>query len=87
MSRCDTYRAKVGATTYNNFDTDSSMMYSYEADDPLDLPALVTGFYGAGRINHGDFKYTLSGDDNDGVDTKLKAALQSYKSALIGIFE
>lgn len=83
----DTYRAKVGATTYNNFDTDSSMMYSYEADDPLDLPALVTGFYGAGRINHGDFKYTLSGDDNASVDTKLKAALQSYKSALVGIFE
>lgn len=83
----DTYKAKVGATTYNNFDTDSSLMYSYDADDPLDLPALVTGFYGAGRINHGDFKYTISGDDNASVDTTLKAALQNYKSTLVGFFE
>ena len=83
----DTYKAKVGATTYNNFDTDSSLMYSYDADDPLDIPALVTGFYGAGRINHGDFKYTISGDDNYSVDTTLKAALQNYKSTLIGFFE
>lgn len=83
----DAYKAKVGATTYNNFDTDSSLMYSYDADDPLDIPALVTGFYGAGRINHGDFKYTISGDDNYSVDTTLKAALQNYKSTLIGFFE
>lgn len=83
----DTYKAKVGATTYNNFDTDSSLMYSYDADDPLDIPALVTGFYGAGRINHGDFKYTISGDDNYSVDTTLKTALQNYKSTLVGLFE
>lgn len=83
----DTYKAKVGATTYNNFDTDSSLMYSYDADDPLDIPALVTGFYGAGRINHGDFKYTISGDDNYSVDTTLKTALQNYKSTLVGFFE
>ena len=83
----DTYKAKVGATTYNNFDTDSSLMYSYDADDPLDIPALVTGFYGAGRINHGDFKYTITGDDNASVDTTLKTALQNYKSTLVGFFE
>lgn len=83
----DAYKAKVGATTYNNFDTDSSLMYSYDADDPLDIPALVTGFYGAGRINHGDFKYTITGDDNASVDTTLKTALQNYKSTLVGFFE
>ncbi len=83
----DIYKAKVGATTYTNFDTDSRLMYTYEPDDPLDLPALVTGFYGAGRINHGDFQYTISGDDNASVDTTLKTALQNYKSTLVGLFE
>ena len=82
----DIYRAKVGTATYNNFDTDENLMYSYQADDPLELPTLLTGFYGAGRINHGDFKYTISGDENAAVDATLKNALQNYKSSLVGIF-
>lgn len=83
----DTYKAKVGGTNYSNFDTDSSLMYSYDADDPLTLPALITGFYGAGRINHGDLKYSILGDADAAVDTKLKATLQNYKSTLVGFFE
>lgn len=54
------------------------------------MPAVVTGFYGAGRLNHGDFVWDLnySGADTDySVNTQLKAALESYKSTLVGIFE
>lgn len=82
----ETYKSVVGNYTYSNFDTDESLMYIYRADDPVNIPALVTGFYGAGRINHGDFKYALSGDDDHVVNTDLKTALQNYKSSLVGGF-
>ena len=51
---------KTGSHTYNNFDTNSSLMYTYSAVAAEDVPALVTGYYGAGRLNHGDFTYTFT---------------------------
>lgn len=73
--------ALKGGSAYNNFDTDASLMYSYTADAAKDVPAKVTGYYGAGRLNHGDlqFAFTNSSDDSDyGVNTALAALLDSY---------
>ncbi len=82
---------KQGGTSYNNFDTNASLMYTYEAVSAEDVPALVTGYYGAGRLNHGDFTYTFKdnvGSDNDdsAYDATLGGLLDNYKSSLIGIF-
>ena len=38
----DSVKTVSGGTGYNNFDTDSSIMYSYQADDAKDVPAIVT---------------------------------------------
>ena len=81
-----TVTAKVGGTCYDNFDTDSSLMYSYEPDEADELPSIVTGFYGAGRLNHGDFAYTITGDTDYSVDTALRTAIENYTSQLVSIF-
>lgn len=81
--------AKVGGTSYNNFDTDASKMYVYTPDATVDIPAKVTGFYGAGRLNQGDIHYTFNNatDDADyGRCVGLDALLSSYKTNLVGIF-
>jgi len=81
--------AKQGGTTYNNFDTNDAVMHNYDALPAVDVPMAVTGFYGAGRMNHGDFKWTFNNSADDasyGVNTALKSALQNYKSELIGVF-
>lgn len=85
----DTYKTLVGGTTYNNFDTDANKMYAYTADDANDIPAIVTGQYGAGRMQQGDFSWTFdnSVDDTDyNVNTALKTAIADYKPTLVGIF-
>ena len=82
-----TVTAKKGGTSYDNFDTDASLMYAYTPHSAVDVPANVTGAYGAGRLNHGDFSWDFTGKDSDyNVDTALKSALQNYKSSLVGIF-
>lgn len=82
---------KVGGTSYDNFDTNASLMYTYNAVSAEDVPALVTGYYGAGRLNHGDITYTFTdnvGDDNtdSAVDSQLSSLIDNYKSSLVGIF-
>ena len=81
--------AKAGGTSYNNFDTDASKMYAYTPDATVDVPAKVTGFYGAGRLNQGDIHYTFNNatDDADyGRCTGLDNILSSYKTGLVNIF-
>ncbi len=78
-----------GGNLYNNFDTDNSKMYEYNADDPADVPAAVGSHYGAGRLNHGDFSWTFDNatEDTDySVNKELKAALNSYKTTFVSIF-
>ena len=82
---------KVGGTPYNNFDTDASLMYNYDAVAAENVPALVTGYYGAGRMNHGDFSYTfpdnVGSDDTDSAyDSTLGGLLDNYQTSLLGIF-
>lgn len=72
-----------GGTSYNNFDTDPSLMYEYTPDAAVDVPAKVTGFYGAGRLNHGDLQWTFDNsvdDDSYAVNSGLKTAVVNYKN-------
>ena len=75
-----------GGTSYDNFDTDADLMYDYDADDAEDIPSVVTGYYGAGRLNHGDFEYEITGDYGSyEVDTTLKSLLNNYTSSLVSV--
>ena len=86
-------KAEVPANpyAYDNFDTNPQLMYTYDVESAADVPETVTGFYGAGRLNHGDFTYTFNdnvgNDDQDSAyDSVLGGLLDSYKSSLIGFF-
>ena len=81
----------AGPYAYNNFDTNPQLMYDYTADAAADVPAIVTGYFGAGRLNHGDFHYTfkdnVGNDDEDSAyDSVLGSMLDSYKTSLVGFF-
>lgn len=75
-----------GGTTYNNFDTNSSIMYSYTADAAADVPTIVMA--NAGRVQGGDFQWTFDNSVDDAsyaVNTALKAALTSYDDSIVAI--
>lgn len=75
-----------GETGYNNFDTNSSLMYSCSPDPTNNVPKIV--MESAGRMNGGDFTWTFdnSKDDYDyEVNTELMTAITTYKSLLINI--
>ena len=78
-----------GGTNYNNFDT-ASDFYTYTPDAANDVPTVVTGHFGAGRCEHGDFQYTFDNatqDKNSEVITDLSNRLKNYtNSTLVGIF-
>lgn len=76
-------------TTYSNFDTSSDMIYFSTPDSPEDIPAIMTGEYGAGRCQKGDFAWTFDNateDANKDVIPRLKTALTNYRSSLLGFF-
>lgn len=75
-----------GGTTYNNFDTNSSLMYSYTAQSPEDAVNTVKEY--AGRMNGGDFSWTFNNSVDDAsytVNNALKSALTSYKTTLVAV--
>ena len=77
-----------GGTGYNNFDT-ASDFYIYSPDAAADIPSTVTGQYGAGRCQHGDFQYTFDNatqDKNSEVITDLSNKLANYESKLVKIY-
>jgi len=79
----------AGGTSYNNFDTDPQLIYELTPDATADVPALVTGQYGAGRMNHGDCQFVFNNavDDTDyAVNAELEKLIDSYQSSLLGIF-
>ncbi|MGN0483175.1 MAG: Ig-like domain-containing protein [Lachnospiraceae bacterium] len=78
----DTVKTVQGATTYNNFDTDSSKFYSYTPTETSKVKEEVMTY--AGRVQGGDFKWTFSdNDDTDyGVNQELMNAVNSYQSKL-----
>lgn len=81
----------VGGTSYNNFDTNSSLMYAYVADKAADVPAIVEGFYGAGRLNHGDIDFvipdeTVVTNGHQQPWPALASLLDSYTSGVVKVF-
>lgn len=57
-------------------------------DAPEDVPAVVTGALGAGRMNHGDFIWEFDNseqDENYKVVSDLKESMTDYKSTLVGL--
>ena len=73
-------KSYAGANTYNNFDTDNSVMYSYTADTPEQAVANVKAY--AGRVQGGDFKWVFDNSFDDAayeVNQPLKDALMAYK--------
>ena len=81
----------VGGTSYNNFDTNSSLMYAYAADKAADVPAIVEGFYGAGRLNHGDIDFvipdeTVVTNGHQQPWPALASLLDAYTSGVVKVF-
>lgn len=93
-NRADAVKATAysGGTGYNS-EADAAAINAVPAsaiDDPEQVPAIVRGALGAGRMNHGDFTWTFNNsvqDANYGVIKELKTALQNYKSTLVGYFD
>lgn len=85
-----TYKALTSDKAYDNFDTDPDLMYRYTPAEAVDVPAIVTGHYGAGRMNKGDFQWRFDNateDTNYAVISSLKTALKNYTTSLKGAFE
>ena len=81
----------VGGTSYNNFDTNSSVMYTYVADKAEDVPSIVEGFYGAGRLNHGDIDFvipdeTVVTNGHQQPWPALANILDAYTSGVVKVF-
>ena len=73
-------KSYAGANSYNNFDTDNSVIYSYTADTPEQALANVLAY--AGRVQGGDFKWAFDNSVDDAayeVNQPLKDALMAYK--------
>lgn len=78
-----TYAARLGATTYNNFDTNSSLMYSYTPTATADVPTNVKAH--AGRLQGGDLPYTFTTADDTSyaIDTVLQALVFNYQPTVL----
>ena len=81
----------VGGTSYDNFDTNPNLMYAYAADKAADVPAIVEGFYGAGRLNHGDIDFvipdeTVVTNGHQQPWPALASLLDSYASGVVKVF-
>ena len=84
--RVDSSITTIGGYSYNNFDTDSTKIYSYTPDDPIKAKENVIAY--AGRINGGDFIWHFDNSVDDAsysLNIELKNALNNYQSKLIAI--
>lgn len=83
-----TVKTKSGGNTYNNFDTNTSILPAFTPDDPNQIPEIVTGTHGAGRMFHGDLDFSLKNfapaDYN--ISNELSNLIVNYKSSLQSIF-
>lgn len=81
--------ATKGGSSYSNFDTTEGEFYDCTPIATEDVPAVVTGQYGAGRCQKGDFSWEFNNateDANCNLIPELKSALQSYKSKFVGFY-
>jgi pectate lyase len=74
-----------GNYTYNNFDTNASIMYPYTIQSPEEAKADVMQY--AGRVNGGDLKFTFdaSEDTNAEIIPALENAVKNYTSSVLAI--
>jgi len=84
----NTYIAKTvkSGVRYSNFDTDTSVMYSYAPIAGNNVPTYVTS--NAGRLNHGDFTFEFDNtteDKNSNVIQGLRNAIEGYESKLVSV--
>ena len=83
-----TAQAFTGGTSYNAA-ADQAARTQYienKMDAPEDIPAIVRGPLGAGRLQHGDFKWTFNNslqDENYDVISDLKQALVNYEGTVV----
>lgn len=81
------YKTLNGSTTYDNFDTNSSLMYDYTCDAAIDVPAKVKSQ--AGRMQGGDFTWisfdNATEDHNYAIISELMSAVTGYKTTLVEI--
>ena len=66
-------------------------MYAYAADKAEDVPSIVEGFYGAGRLNHGDIDFVIPDETvvTNGHQQPLPALasiLDAYTSGVVKVF-
>lgn len=84
----ETYKTLSGGNVYNNFDTDNSRIYTYSPLAAEEVATYVTGYYGAGRLQHGDLQYSFSNSTDDHsttIITALKTAVEGYSSQVLGL--
>jgi len=75
-----------GSNTYNNFDTNPAIMYTYTPDSPAAAQAKVMLY--AGRVKSGDFQWTFNNavdDASSAVNVPLQTALVNYHTGLLTV--
>ena len=79
--------SKVGANTYNNFDTDPALyVKNLTIDEPTVAKDKVIQY--SGRISGGDLIWTFNNavdDTSSSINTALKTALTNYVSGLVNV--
>lgn len=81
------FKALKGGSVYDNFDTNSSLMYSCSPDPAEDVAEIVKKE--SGRMNGGDFTWSFDNAVDDAsydVNKPLKDAISSYKTKLVSVF-
>ncbi|WP_167607251.1 T9SS type A sorting domain-containing protein [Maribellus sediminis] len=79
-------KSAYGSNTYNNFDTNEAVMYTYTPDEPEAAKEKVMQY--AGRMNGGDFQWTFNNSVDDAsysANSALKTALVDYQTSLIAV--
>jgi len=77
------YKTVSGGTTYSNFDTNSSIMYSYSVQTPDAAVSTIKSY--CGRVGGGDLKWTFDNskeDTNYAVIPGLRSAIDGYTTKL-----
>lgn len=82
----NTIKSKSGANTYNNFDTNSAVMYTYTPDTPELAKENVMAY--SGRVSGGDLKFAFNNaidDTSSDVNITLKNSLTNYTTSLVNV--
>ncbi|MBF9221973.1 pectate lyase family protein [Hymenobacter ruricola] len=82
----NTVHSAYGNNTYNNFDTNPAVMYTYTPEAPAAAQATVMLY--SGRVKGGDFQWTFNNsvdDASSAVNVPLQNALVNYRTGLVSV--